>query len=209
MERSRLRSSWAAVKKRWYLSRGFITYLTRDVSGSPGGLVSVAPVQAGVSLQTTGVAAWLSSGSSRVASGAASAHFHHPVHHEWIMKGLFLFLVCRIGCLAWWGRSSCTYSFLFHAFFFKRSCCWDWIVEPCTGGSLLRPHLQPVTCPTPTHQHLHRWEHTGLFKQLANSLCLDLLQLKTSILLPIGATPLNMLLVVRWSPAHSHASATG
>lgn len=89
-EWSYLRSSWAAVKKRWYPSWGFITYLPCDVNDSPGGLVSVAPVQAGVSLQT---AAWLSPGSPRVASGAASAHFHHPVHDEWIMKGLFLFLV--------------------------------------------------------------------------------------------------------------------
>lgn len=78
-----------SCEKRWYSSSGFITYLPCDVNASPGGLMSVALVQARVSLQTTGVAAWLSPGISRVASGAGSAHFHHCAHRVWIMKGLF------------------------------------------------------------------------------------------------------------------------
>lgn len=52
-------------------------------------------VQARVSLQTTGVAAWLSPGISWVAlvchSSAGSVHFHHRVHLEWLTKGLFDF----------------------------------------------------------------------------------------------------------------------
>lgn len=79
--------------KRWYSSPGFITYLPCDVNASPGGLMSVALVQARVSLQTTGAEASLSPGISRVARtghcSAGSAHFHHRAHHEWLMKGPF------------------------------------------------------------------------------------------------------------------------
>lgn len=89
MEKKLLEVILHSREKCWYSSSGFITYLPCDVNASPGGLMSVALVQARVSLQTTGVAAWLSPGISRVASGAGSAHFHHREHHEWIMKGLF------------------------------------------------------------------------------------------------------------------------
>lgn len=89
MENKLLEVILHSCEKRWYSSSGFITYLPCDVNVSPGGLMSVALVQARVSLQTTGVAAWLSPGISRVGSGAGSAHFHHCAHRVWLMKGLF------------------------------------------------------------------------------------------------------------------------
>lgn len=93
-----------SCEKRWYSSPGFITYLPCDVNASPDGLMSVAVVQARVSLQTTGVAAWLSPGISRVAlighcGAAGSAHLHHRVHHERLMKGLFEPFACLINIL--------------------------------------------------------------------------------------------------------------
>lgn len=88
-----------SCEKCWYSSPGFITYLPCDVNASPGGLMSVALVQARVSLQTTGVAVWLSPGISRVAHvghcSAGSAHFHYG----WLMKRPLWANTCSIDIL--------------------------------------------------------------------------------------------------------------
>lgn len=64
-KRSWLRSFSTAVQSADTRAPEFITYLPCDVNAAPGGLMSVAPVQARVSLQTTGAASWLSPGISR------------------------------------------------------------------------------------------------------------------------------------------------
>lgn len=94
-EKQLLEVIFHSCRKRQYWSPGFIAQLPCDVNASPDGLMSVAVVQARVSLQTTVAAAWLSPGISRVTHighcSAGSAHLHHCLthHDEWLMKGLF------------------------------------------------------------------------------------------------------------------------
>lgn len=95
---SGLMSFCTAVDQRWYSSPEFITCLPCDVSATPGGLVSVAPVQDRVSLQTTGVASWLGPGISQ------------GRHRQLSTLGLF-FQLCRhrrqiTKVASWWGASS-------------------------------------------------------------------------------------------------------
>lgn len=92
-KRSFLRSSFTAVEISATRAQE-LSHISPVMSiPLPVGSCQWLHVQPRVSLQTTGVAAWLSPGISRVALighwNTGSAHFHHCVHHEWLMKGLF------------------------------------------------------------------------------------------------------------------------
>lgn len=91
-KRSSLRSFSTAVQSADTRAPEFITYLPCDVNAAPGGLMSVAPVQARVSLQTTGAASWLSPGISQARrSSWLSAFLNADGHRRRLTKGLFFF----------------------------------------------------------------------------------------------------------------------
>lgn len=86
-----------SCEKLWYSSPGLITYLLCDVNASPCGLMSVAAHSPRVSLQTTGVAAWLSPGIPRVAPidhrCAGSARFQ-SLHASRVTSEMLLWAPC-------------------------------------------------------------------------------------------------------------------